>query len=292
MGRHQRIRSLPVVLLAALGMVAGLSLWTLARPAGAATTGVTYVQGAAMTTGSPVATQTLTFSHPVGAGDLLVGWFAQYNASGPVTVSDNLNGAWTRPASETWSSGGGDIALYFLAGATAAPAGLTITVTATAPTYLQSSAADYQGPAATSPLDQATVAKGVGTSVQAGPTNTVPAGELVYSALTTGGSPGGVTPGASGGVAFAARASTSTGSAYEQDITASAAGGQTGAATLASSTDWYAVTATFTTGPAAPTQGAAAYDQGASFTSGSSGTSATLVLSQPVHPGDLNRRLV
>src|SRR6266496_4237808 len=47
----------------------------------------TFVQGAAASTGSRVPSLTVTLTHPVAQGDLLVGWFAQYNAPGPVLVS-------------------------------------------------------------------------------------------------------------------------------------------------------------------------------------------------------------
>ena len=275
-----------------LAVLTAAASWPMlaAGPAEASTAAVGYVQGAAQTTGSAVATQTLTFAQPVAAGDLLVGWFAQYNAAGRVSVSDSVNGTWTRSVSETFSSGGGDIALYFLSGSKAAPNGLTITVSGSSATYLQSSAAEYSGVASVSPLDQAAVASGYGISVDTGVTSDVPAGELVYSALTTGGYPAGVTPGASRGVAYAARASTSSGSAYEQDITAAAAGGQQGTASLGSATDWYAVAATFV--PASASSGgggpaSATFQQGAAFASGSRSTQATLTLSRPVHAGDL-----
>ena len=49
---------------------------------------------------------TITLSAPVHAGDLLVGWFGEYNSSGQVKVSDSVNGAWTRStASTTFGSG-------------------------------------------------------------------------------------------------------------------------------------------------------------------------------------------
>jgi hypothetical protein len=265
-------------------------VWLTASPAHAAS--ISYVQGAAQAAGSPATTQTLTFSKPVAAGDILVGWFAQYNSSGQVSVSDSVNGAWSRSVSETFSSGGGDIALFFFQNSAPAPNGLTITISATNATYLQSSAAEYSGVAATNALDQAAINSGNGTAVSTGTTAAVPAGELVYSALTTGGNPGGVTPGTTQGVTFTARASTSSGTAYEQDVTSAAAGGQQGTATLATSTDWYAVVATFT--PAAGGGGggggggsSATFQQGAAFTSGTRSTSQTFTLSRPVHAGDL-----
>ena len=124
-----------------------------------------FVQGTTFITGTRVTSQTVTLG-PVAAGDLLVGEFGQYDSTGQVTVSDNVNGAWTRSASTTWHGGSspGDIALYYLPNSAAAPGGLTITVTATNATYLQGAPAEYSGVATSSPLDQAVVASGSSTS--------------------------------------------------------------------------------------------------------------------------------
>jgi len=91
-----------------------------------------FVQGIADSPGSQATSLTLTLSKPVKAGDLLVGWFGQFAAAGQVHVSDNVNGSWTRSASETFSSGNGDIALYYLGDSQSAPNGLTVTISASA----------------------------------------------------------------------------------------------------------------------------------------------------------------
>src|SRR5260370_34885996 len=86
-----------------------------------------FVQGAVVSTGSKVTSVTLTMG-PVARGDLLVGWFAQYDSTGQVPVTDHVNGAWTRaPISTPWHGGTppGAIALYYLANSAAAPSGLT-----------------------------------------------------------------------------------------------------------------------------------------------------------------------
>jgi hypothetical protein len=93
----------------------------------------------------------------------------------------------------------------------------------------------------------------VGLAVTTPATPAVVAGELIISGLVTGGSPGSVTAGATGGVGYTVRAKTSSGSSFSQDVLAGAAGGQSGTATLATSTDWYAIAAVFrpaTTTPA------------------------------------------
>lgn len=64
---------------------------------------------------------TLTLSRLVAAGDLLVGWFAEYDSTGQVQVCDPVNGTWTRSTSETLTNGNGDIALYYVPGTHPAP---------------------------------------------------------------------------------------------------------------------------------------------------------------------------
>ena len=204
-----------------------------------------WVQGGAVSTGSRVASVTIQLTGAVSAGDLLAGWFGQYDSSGQVQVSDNVNGAWTRSVSRTYSNGGGDIALYYLQNSAAAPNGLTITITATSATYLQGAAAEYSGVVATGALDQATSAQGNSTSVDSGSTAAVGAGELVVGAILTGGSPGTVTPGSSQGQAFTMRSQTSSGSADLEDVLVSAAGAQDARATFSTATDWYAMAAVF-----------------------------------------------
>ena len=200
---------------------------------------------------SPLTSTTVSLTQPVKAGDLLVGWFSQYGASGQVQVSDNVNGAWTRaPSSLAFQNDGGDIALYYLANTKASASGVQITVSASSATYLDGTVAEYSGVALAGPLDQVVAARGVGTSVNAGSTASVPAGELVYSAVITGQPAGGYTPGSSQGIPYTTRISAGSGSVDESDITSSAAGSQQGTATLAASTDWYAVAATFQPLPA------------------------------------------
>src|SRR5947208_35573 len=97
----------------------------------ARSTAPTWVQGAAFSTGSRVSTVTVTLTRPVAQGDLLVGWFSQYDAPEQVRVSDNVNGTWTRaPGSLTPLGDTGDIAPYYRDNSQAAPRGTTITVSA------------------------------------------------------------------------------------------------------------------------------------------------------------------
>src|SRR3989442_9336563 len=221
----------------------------LAGPVGATTP--TFVQGEAFSSGSPV---TVTLSSPVAQGDLLVGWFAQYNAPAEVQVSDNVNGSWTRAAASlTFLDDTGDIALYYRENSQAAPNGITITGSVPSSAYVQGSVAHYSGVALAGSLAQTVTARAPdGTAADTGATGAVGAGELVFAALVTSPAPGSVTPGSSLGVPYTARAQTANGSSFEEDITSSAGGAQQGTATLGAATDWYAVCAVFHPYPATP----------------------------------------
>src|SRR5205809_1867649 len=215
----------------------------------------TFVQGAAFSTGSRVPSLTVTLTRPVAQGDLLVGWSAQYNAPGPAQVSDNVNGTWTRAAAGSlhFLDDTGDIALYYRENSQAAPSGMTITVSAASTAYLQGTVADYSGVALAGSLAQIVTARAPdAAAVDTGATAAVDAGELVFAALLTSPAPGSVTPGSSMGVPYTARAQTPNGSAFEEDITSSAAGAQQGTATLGAATDWFAGCAVFHAYPATP----------------------------------------
>src|SRR6184192_1471652 len=214
----------------------------------------TFIEGAAFSTGTKVPTATVTLTGAVAQGNLLVGWFAQYGDPAQVRVSDNVNGTWTRaPRSLTFLDDTGDIALYYREDSQAAPGGMTITVSVSSTAYLQGTVAEYSGVALAGSLDQMVAARAPdGATVDTGETGAAAAGELVFAALVASPAPGSVTPGSSAGVPYTPRAQTANGSAFEEDITSSAAGTQDGTATLASATDWYAVCAVFHPLPATP----------------------------------------
>src|SRR5262245_37568204 len=110
-------------------MIAAVAV--LLAPAIARATTPTFVPGAAFATGARVLTSTLTLTRPGAGGDLLVGWFSQYDVPGQVQVSDNVNGAWTRaPGSLHFENDGGDIALFYRENSRAAPDGVTVTISA------------------------------------------------------------------------------------------------------------------------------------------------------------------
>jgi hypothetical protein len=211
-----------------------------------APTGIQSVQGGAVSTAGRVTSTTITLSSPVHAGDLLAGWFGQFDSTGQVQVSDNVNGAWTRSSAvTTFSSGNGDIALYYLQNSKAAPSGLTITITATSPTFLQGAVHEYSGVATTSSLDQVSVGHGTSTTVDSGATGSATAGELLFSGLMTGSSPTTATVG--GGLVI--RDQTASASVDDADGIVATAGPQDVTWTLGASVDWYVVAAVFHAAP-------------------------------------------
>jgi hypothetical protein len=207
-----------------------------------------FVQGTAASPGSRQTSLTLTLSAPVAAGDLLVGWFGQYNAPGQVQVSDNVNGTWTRGPSETFTSGTGDIALEYVANAKAAPNGITITIKASAAAYLQEAVADFRGVATLLPLATAVVGHGSTTAISMGPTASVPSNDLLIGATITAGQPGSILPGTSQGVPFVVDVANGSASSTLEDILATAAGPQTATATLGAASTSYTVVAAFRPG--------------------------------------------
>jgi uncharacterized protein with LGFP repeats len=217
-------------------------------------TSAKFIQGAGNSPGTRTTSATLTYGAPVAAGDLLVGWFAQYTAAGDVVVSDPVNGAWTRSASTTFSNNSGDIALYYVQNAKAAAAGLTVTIAASSggPAYLPGVLADYSGVAQTGALDQVSIGRGIDTAAYAGPTTAVPGGELVIAGLITGAQPLTVTPGSSLSAAYTLDVVNGSRSTDISSILSGAAGGQSGPYTLARAMDWYAVVVTFRTAAAGP----------------------------------------
>jgi hypothetical protein len=200
-------------------------------------TGVSFVQAQSKGTGSLERSLNLTFSG-VPARATLVGYFLQYNASGPVQVSDNLNGSWTRGIAQPFSGTAGDVALYYVLHAK--PGAATITVSAGQPTYLQAAVNEYTGVGS---LDSAAEGSGSGNLPATSSTIPVAAGDLLFSAVQTGGTPGPMTAGASDGVPFAMR--TQGGAVGSEDILSTAAGTQSGLMSLTNSTNWFSVVAAF-----------------------------------------------
>jgi hypothetical protein len=208
-----------------------------------------FVQGASDSPGRRLPSTTLVLSAPVAQGDLLVGWFAQYDSTGQVQVSDNVNGAWTRgPVSETFRNGRGDLAMYYVQNTKAAPAGLSVTISAAKATYLPGAVAEFSGVATTGALDQAAVGQGSGNIADSGPTAAVPTGELVFGALITAGQPLTVSPGFSQGAPFLFEVHNGSESADAEAILSSATGAQDARFSTVRSGDWYAAVATFRAG--------------------------------------------
>src|SRR5205809_8147263 len=110
--------------LAAIAILGAL----LPRPAVATST---FIQGVAFST-PRIPSTTVTLTHPVAQGDLLVGWFSQYNAPGEIQVSDNVNGSWTRVAAGalTLAERTGDSAPHYRQKRRAPPGRLTLTLSA------------------------------------------------------------------------------------------------------------------------------------------------------------------
>jgi len=105
------IRPVRTRIVAALAFLAALAATVIVAAGTASAASVAFVQGAVFDHAGSSSSVSVSLGGPVGAGDLLVGWFAQYEASGEVQVSDSVNGAWTRaPDAEQFGGDAGDIA--------------------------------------------------------------------------------------------------------------------------------------------------------------------------------------
>ena len=240
MGRRLRIGLALVMSAVLVGFAAPAS-------AGLLPGAVQFVQATAFSPGVRQTSVSTRMSSALLTDDLLVAWVAQYDAAGSVRVSDPVDGAWTRGPSLRFSNGGGDIALFWTKPLLALT-GVTVTVSASTPTFLAGSIAHYRGLllSSTGPSAVAEAAASANsTTVDAGPTPPVPAGDLVFAAEVTGGLPGTVTPGQSAGRQLTLRAVDDSGSAACADVLSGAAGGQDARFTLGKANDWYAVVATF-----------------------------------------------
>lgn len=111
--------------------------------------------------------------------------------------------------------------------------------------FLQGAVSEYSGIAITGSLDTAAVGSGTSTTAASGPTGSATAGELLFSGLMTGASPGTVTVG--GGLTM--REQTAGFSADDADGKVVTAGPQDVSWTLQNAADWYDVAALFRAAP-------------------------------------------
>jgi hypothetical protein len=198
-----------------------------ARPIDAALSSPRAIQNA-VTAVDSASLATVTFAGAVIAGDLLICYCRAGTSFTNLTVSDNVNGAWTL-IDGTSASG-----MFYRANSAAASMGqLTITVSnLTDPaTTVRVSADEFSGIANASPLDQFVTTSDAATSGWTSTAFTAAANELVYVGVVQGDTVS-FTPGTVGGVAMALGGqSNNAGSIATEYALASHAGSQ--AATIA-----------------------------------------------------------
>ncbi|HTZ87139.1 MAG TPA: hypothetical protein VMB05_10780 [Solirubrobacteraceae bacterium] len=195
----------------------------------------------------------VNYAGSVTAGDLLVG---QFRTTGTTSVSDSVNGAWTK-AVETTSEGVTHSIWYRANSAAGKP---TVTVSAGATGSIRAILGEYSGLAKSGALDQTACNQGKTTAVTTGATASVGAGDLLYAAVGMFEHPRTITAGSSNGVSATLRTQFSGefGSSGEEDVTSTAAGAQNASFTLSEGSEggWAACAAAFrpeTTEAAGPT---------------------------------------
>lgn len=199
-----------------------------------------YVQSASgSTSGTSLG---VGYSANVAAGDLLVG---QFRTTGTTSISDSVNGSWTK-AVETTSEGVTHSIWYR---ANAAAGKTTVTVSAGSSGSIRAILGEYSGVAKTGALDQTACNQGKTTSVTTGATASVGAGDLLYAAVGMFEHPRTITAGSSNGASATLRTQFSGefGSSGEEDVTSTAAGAQNASFTLSEGSEggWAACAAAF-----------------------------------------------
>ncbi len=222
-----------------LATCAALLLASLAL-ASAALAAPAYVQSASgSTSGTSLG---VGYSANVAAGDLLVG---QFRTTGTTSVSDSLNGSWTKAVETT--SEGVTHSIWYRANAGAGKT--TVTVGAGSSGSIRAVLGEYSGVAKSGALDQTACNQGKTTSVTTGATASVGAGDLLYAAVGMFEHPRTITAGSSNGVSATLRTQFSGefGSSGEEDVTSTAAGAQNASFTLSEGSEggWAACAAAF-----------------------------------------------
>ena len=150
-------------------------------------------QAASFSNGSPAVSMSVTTSQPVKQGDVLVGWFLQYDSPGQVHISDSFGDSWTRFSSAGFDGGfTGDVVLaWTVARQSGAP---QVVVGADKATYLEGSLVELQGASAVQPISQGTIASGNGGLASASLSTPVLASDATLAMVNTGGSYGSASP--------------------------------------------------------------------------------------------------
>jgi hypothetical protein len=218
-------RSRALILVAVVGVLA----WT-----GSAEAAPTFVQGASNSTSGT--TMNVTYGSGVGTGHLLVGMF---RTAGTTSVSDSLNGAWTKAV----GTSDGLNSIWYRPNASAGTT--TVTVSGTASASIRAVIAEYSGVATTTPLDGTACNTGTGTSATTGSTASVPAGELAFAGVGMFDSP--ITVSAGTGATLRNQLTGANGTSADEDVASTTAGTQNKSFTLSTAPPggWAACIATF-----------------------------------------------
>jgi hypothetical protein len=170
-----------------------------------------FVQGTSNSTSGT--SMTVSYGASVGAGHLLVGMF---RASGTTSVSDSVNGAWTKAV----GASDGVNSLWYRANAAAGST--TVSVGGTTNGSIRAVIAEYSGVSTTSPLDGASCNVGTGTTATTGNTASLPAGELAFAGLGLFDS--GFTATAGSGATLRTQFTGANGTSADEDVASTPAG--------------------------------------------------------------------
>ncbi len=249
-----------------------------------------FVQGATGSNNAATTSLGVAFSASVAAGDLLICAVTSYNSTAAGTdiksVSDSLNGTWTKIASIKLGTGNTWLDLWYFPNAAAGATTPTVNL-ASGDTYqCYVAIGEYAGIATATPLDQSLSANGSGTAYSVGPTAAISAAnELVLGAFGNLGYAFTAGTGFTFEEQLVLRNGTDNGGVGFEDMAASSTAGQTATASAATSGNWGTVVAVFKLASGTTVQTGGATEAELSATSAPSLLEATGAATQAVVSG-------
>jgi len=206
--------------------------------------GITLVQNVSAQ-GSAVSSLSATFASSNAAGNLIIAFVRASTTTQTVTLTDSSRNTYVQAVSQTQSSDGHQIHIYYAKNIAAGPNTVTAAFSGSN-NHPWLAIYEYSGLSTTSPLDRTAAAQGSSSLASSGATaTTTGANELVFAGLGLPSSSS-ATAAAGSGYTLEQQDTTAGGSrAATENQAVAATGAYTGTFTLNAAADWSAVLATF-----------------------------------------------
>ena len=206
--------------------------------------------------GTGVASVAKAFPNGNTAGNLIIAFVRMSSTSQTVTLSDSLGNAYAKAVSQTHTTDGHQIHVFYAANIRGGANTVTAAFSGTN-SHPWLAVYEYQGLSTTSPLDKTASTQGSGASVNSGPTaTTATANQLVFAGTGLPASWTAQLTAGSGYTVLQHNCSGATSPGANEGQTTSATSSYSGTFTLSASASWTAAVATFkavdSTPPAPP----------------------------------------